>query len=191
MRIVAGIHKGKTLLAPKGHNTRPTSDRVRQAIFNILAHATWQTDSIIEQAHVLDVFAGTGALGLETLSRGAAEAIFVESADEARSACLGNIRKLDEETRATCLKADATRLPERATQVPPRTLVFLDPPYDKNLAATALARLAEKNWLDDRAICVVEMRRQSPETPPPGFDILDSRTWGDTRVDFWRWTKTA
>lgn len=191
MRIVAGTHKGKALLAPKGHNTRPTSDRVRQAIFNILAHAGWQTDSIIEQACVLDVFAGTGALGLEALSRGAAEAVFIESADEARTACLGNIRKLGEDARASCLKTDATRPPERAAHVPPRTLVFLDPPYDKNLAATALARLVEKNWLDDRAICVVEMRRQSPETPPPGFDILDSRTWGDTRVDFWQRAKPA
>lgn len=191
MRIVAGIHKGKTLMAPKGLDTRPTSDRVRQALFNILEHASWGKNPLIKDACVLDAFSGTGALGLEALSRGATQSVFIELGREAQAVCHANIVKLGETGRALLIKADATRPPSRPLQIPPVTLAFLDPPYDKDLAATALIRLAEKGWLKEDALCIVEMRKQKPETPPPGFQMLDSRLWGDTRVDFWRRTPPA
>lgn len=188
MRIVGGVHKGKTLQAPKGLETRPTSDRVRESLFNILGHAPWHGKFLLAEARGMDVFAGTGALGLEALSRGVTTVVFIESHQQAFDACLGNIQKLKESDRTTVFKVDATRLQARPAFILPRSLVFLDPPYGKNLGAAALKRLVDKDWLEKGALCVLEMRKQEPEIIPDGFETQDSRSWGDTRVDFLKWT---
>src|SRR6202167_253113 len=137
MRIVAGAWRGRSLLAPSGTATRPTADRVRQALFDMLMHAPWAGPTVITDASVLDVFAGTGALGLEALSRGAARAVFVERARPALAALRTNIEACRAGDRCEVLPIDALSAPagERAD------IVFLDPPYGQDLAVRALARL--------------------------------------------------
>jgi 16S rRNA (guanine966-N2)-methyltransferase len=153
MRIVAGRWRGRSLAAPAGQATRPTSDRTRQAIFDRLAHAPWAAGAL-DGASVLDAFAGTGAVGLEALSRGAARACFMETDAAARRALAANIAACRAEN-ATILAADATR--------PPRgqacTLVFIDPPYGKGLISSALAALRAAGWIAPQALLVCETAR--------------------------------
>ncbi len=155
MRIVAGRWRGHSLAAPASTATRPTSDRARQAIFDRLAHAPWAA-GVLEDATVLDAFAGTGALGLEALSRGAARAWFMETDAAARRALAANI--------AACRAGNATILAADATH-PPRgqacTLVFLDPPYGKGLIALALPALRAAGWIAPGALLVCETARDA------------------------------
>ncbi len=184
MRIVSGRFKGRTLLSPSGLATRPTSDRARQAIFNILEHASWRPFILPENAFVLDIFAGTGAFGLEALSRGATESIFIENNTAALAACRDNIDSFKVAAETKVLRIDATRLPPLPAGLPPRTLVFLDPPYGQNLGNTALQQLVEKSWLAPDAVCVQEMSRKAPESVPAGFTLADTRTYGIAEVRF-------
>jgi 16S rRNA (guanine966-N2)-methyltransferase len=184
MRIVGGQFRGKTLESPAGLSTRPTSDRARQAMFNILEHARWRPFILPENAAVLDVFAGTGALGLESLSRGAAEAVFVENAPEALKTLRRNIDSMQLGGRAQVLRADVGRPPARPAGTAPRTLVFLDPPYGKNLGHAALSALAAQGWLAAEAVCVMEMSHKQPEPLPEGFTLADTRRYGIAEVRF-------
>jgi 16S rRNA (guanine966-N2)-methyltransferase len=188
MRIVGGDFRGRILLSPKGLKTRPTSDRAREAIFNILAHARWLDRDIIENAKVLDIFAGTGALGLEALSRGAKEAVFVEQDREAIKACHNNIEAFGLQDRTRLLTLDALRPPPRPAGLDPLSLVFLDPPYGKGMVARALAAFADRDWLEPRAVCIAEMAKKQPEDPPPGFALRDERAYGVALVRFMEWT---
>jgi 16S rRNA (guanine966-N2)-methyltransferase len=184
VRIIAGRHRGRRLVAPPGAATRPTADRVRQALFDMLWHAPWAKGadgrSMVEGARVLDAFAGTGALGLEALSRGAATAAFLENDRAALAALRANIAACREEARCTVLPADATR-PPRAPQ--PCTLVFLDPPYDggAGLMEAALAALGEAGWIAPGAILCAEYG-MPPSAPPPGFESLAERAHGAARL---------
>lgn len=180
MRIVAGRHKGRPLAAPPGHTARPTADRARQALFNILAHSA---EVELEGARVVDCFAGTGALGLEALSQGAAHATFVESHPASLKILAANIAALGEGAATAVLAMDATRLPPAPR---PCTLAFLDPPYQSGLAGSCLGALAEKGWLADGALAVVEVAAREAFVPPPGFDSLDERTYGAARFVFVR-----
>lgn len=184
MRIVGGQFRGKTLASPPGLSTRPTSDRARQAVFNILEHAGWRPFILPENAAVLDVFAGTGALGLEALSRGAAEAIFIEQAPEALKALRQNIDSMKLALRARTLRMDAVHPTPRPATLAPRNLVFLDPPYGRNLGYAALNALAAKDWLAPQAVCVMEMSRKEPEPLPGGFTLADTRHYGVAEVRF-------
>lgn len=184
MRIVSGQFRGKSLMSPAGLATRPTSDRARQAVFNILEHASWCPFSLPENAHVLDVFAGTGALGLESLSRGAADAVFIEQSGEALKALRHNIDSMDMGTRTQVLRTDALHPTPRPPTVAPRTLVFLDPPYGKNWGYAALAALAAKDWLAKDCVCVMEMSKKQPEPLPEGFTLADTRHYGVAEVRF-------
>jgi len=184
MRIVSGRFKGRTLLSPQGLATRPTSDRARQAIFNILEHANWRPFILPENAYVLDIFAGTGAFGLEALSRGAEESVFIENDAAALAACRGNIDSFKVSAETKVLRIDATRLPPRPANLAPRTLVFLDPPYGKNMGNLALRQLGDKNWLAPGAVCVQEMSKKAPEPVPDGFTLTDTRTYGIAEVRF-------
>lgn len=191
MRIAAGRHKGRKLAAPKGRNTRPTADRVRASIFDILHHAAWEqggNDFFIMNSTVLDVFAGTGALGLEALSRGAEHAVFIERDRAALEACRGNVESLNESGSAEIMRMDAAKLSARPEAIAPRGLVFLDPPYGSGLGEKALARLADGGWLAPGAICVLEEGAQQPETLPGGYAELQNRAWGDTRARFLQFT---
>ncbi len=188
MRIVGGEFRGRVLKSPTGSATRPTSDRTREAVFNILHHAKWRRGDIIEGARALDVFAGTGALGLEALSRGAAHAVFVERDFSAARICQENIDALGVKDRALILKFDGLSPVARPLYLEPRTLVFLDPPYGKGMASKALLGLAEKDWLAPGAICAVEMAKKQPEEPPQGFIQHDERSYGIAAVKFLEWT---
>jgi 16S rRNA (guanine966-N2)-methyltransferase len=187
MRIVGGEHRGRALKAPEGEATRPTSDRAREAVFNILEHAPWSPRLV--DARVIDLFAGSGALGLEALSRGAAWCLFVESDAAARGAIRDNIEALapngDLNGRTRIHRRDATdlgRLP--AGDGEPFDLAFLDPPYGKGLGEKALAGLASGGWLKAGAVCVLE--RGSGEGPlqAPGYVLLDERKYGAAKVAF-------
>jgi 16S rRNA (guanine966-N2)-methyltransferase len=184
MRIVGGQFRAKTLASPPGLSTRPTSDRARQAVFNILEHASWRPFILPENAAVLDVFAGTGALGLESLSRGAAEAVFIEQSPEALKVLRQNIDSMKIGAKTQVLRADAMRPPLRPAALAPRNLVFLDPPYGKNMGYAALNALVAKDWLAPNAVCVMEMSRKQPEPLPEGFTLADTRHYGVAEVRF-------
>jgi 16S rRNA (guanine966-N2)-methyltransferase len=179
MRIVGGKHKGRSLAAPKGQATRPTSDRVREAIFNILVHGVDGFD--IEGARVLDLFAGTGAMGLEALSRGARFCQFVDDSTEARGLIGRNADALGLIGQCKIWRRDATRLGPCAP-TPPFDLAFADPPYDKGLAAKALAALTEGGWVAEGGIVVVEESDRAKLDLPEGFDEIDRRVYGETQV---------
>ncbi len=182
MRIVAGRHKGRNLIAPWGTTTRPTADRVRVSLFDMLWHAPWGGRHVVDGARVLDVFAGTGALGLEALSRGAAHATFIENDAEALGSLRQNITRCAELTRTRVLVADALK-PPRASQ--PCDLIFLDPPYGQGLNAQALAALGKAGWLKPGALISAEFGRESAEAPE-GFELLDERSHGQASLLFLR-----
>jgi 16S rRNA (guanine966-N2)-methyltransferase len=178
MRIDAGSHRGVRLAAPEGGDTRPTSDRARQAVFNILAH----TYAAIRGAKVLDVFAGSGALGLEALSRGAERASFIEG-DRAAADCIRkNIAACREQPRAQLFIADAGRPPRAPASWGPCSLLFLDPPYGKGLIPPTLTALQENGWIAPEALIVAEIDRKETLEPPPGFAVLDDRQYGKARI---------
>lgn len=181
MRISGGARRGKRLRVPPGSIVRPTSERARQAVFNILAHGANGGDP--EGLRVLDVFAGVGAMGLEALSRGAVHATFIESDPRAAAALRANVRDLDVDERATIIRADATRLgPPPPGDALPADLVFLDPPYGQDLAAPVLTALDGRGWIGSQAICVVEVAAKEPFAAPAGFEVHDERRYGAARI---------
>jgi 16S rRNA (guanine966-N2)-methyltransferase len=183
VRIIAGRHRGRALRAPDGRAVRPTSDRAREALFDILAHGRFADRPVFADARVLDVFAGTGAFGLEARSRGAAHATFIEKDRGALTILRGNIAALGEEKNAAVLAADALHPPQAAAPV---TLAFLDPPYGEDLAAPALAALATSRWLAPEALVAVEVAARQKLVPPPGFTLLEERRYGAARLVFLR-----
>ena len=189
MRIVAGRHKGRALIAPPGEDIRPTSDRARESLFNILAHgrmARADGTSPIAGAVVLDAFCGTGALALEALSRGAERAVLIDNRPTALNVARANFRALGEEARALLVLADATEPPSRAPAQPAATLAFLDPPYRSGLGAQALAALDARGWIAPEAVVVVESEARGAFAPPDGFTLLDERRYGKAKIRFLR-----
>jgi 16S rRNA (guanine966-N2)-methyltransferase len=181
VRIIGGKFRGQTLAAPPGRDTRPTSDRVREAIFNILSHGAAAV--AIEGARVLDLFAGTGALGLEALSRGARFCQFVDDRAEARGIIRRNADALGVIGQCKIWRRDATRLGPCAPQ-PPYELAFIDPPYGKFLGAMALRSLIEGGWLAKDAVAVLEESARAEIKTPEGIEQTDERIYGDTKVLF-------
>ena len=176
MRIIAGIHRGKQLQAPKGMEVRPTADRARQTLFDILMHGTFGGARFdIRETRVLDAFCGTGALGLEAISRGAGEAVLMDLDGAALAAARENTRELREENRVKVIQADVTRPPSADR---PCDLVFLDPPYGLGLGAPALAALGEQGWVAPGALVVLETGAREKFTAPEGFALLDERRVG-------------
>lgn len=175
MRIIAGAHRGRRLVAPAGLATRPTAERLRQALFDMLWHAPWAGRTRIEGARVLDAFAGSGALGLEALSRGAASAVFLENDRAALAALRINIAACRGQARAQVIPRDASA-PPRADA--PCALVFLDPPYGKGLLAPALSALARAGWFAPGAIIVAETSADAPEDAPPHLTPIAERRHG-------------
>ncbi len=186
MRIVGGSLRGRRLAAPDGGAVRPTSERAREALFNRLDHGMFSDDgaSSVADALVLDAFCGTGALGLEALSRGAAQAVFLDSDAAAVAGVRRTIAAFGMADRATVVHADATCPPR-----PPfaSALAFLDAPYDADLTAPALTALAAAGWLAPGALCIAETAAKSPAmAPPQGFETLDGRRYGKARFAFLR-----
>jgi len=180
MRIVAGDWRGRALKAPAGTATRPTADRVRQAMFNMLIHARWAGPSAVEDAIVLDAFAGSGALGLEALSRGAAQATFMESDRAALAALRANIAACGAAARSRVLAADVLTAPLGSAC----GVVFLDPPYGAALVPQAVARLRASGWIAPHTVVVAETGHA--ETLPALGALLAERTHGTARVSIWR-----
>jgi len=184
MRIVGGKFKGRAIEAPEGRDTRPTSDRAREAVFNVLAHAEWSPG--IESRRVLDLFAGSGALGFEALSRGASFALFVETEAGARGAIRDTIEALGLFGVTRIHRRDATDLGVKPAGLgEPFDLVFLDPPYRLGLGEGALARLAPGGWITRDALVVFECAAdEMPSTA--GYETLDQREYGAAKVLFLR-----
>lgn len=188
MRVVAGRFRGRALQAPDDMSVRPTSDRVRESVFNILTHGI--EGFSLNGARVIDLFAGTGALGIEAVSRGAAYCLFVEEAPDARALIRKNVEAMGLTGETRIFRRDATDLGP-AGNMEPYDLAFLDPPYDKGLGEKALAGLAEGKWLTPGAICMLEERAGTDVVIPAAFELLDTRTYGDTDVRFLKFAAAA
>ncbi len=180
MRIVGGTFRGRTITAPKGTATRPTTDRTRESLFNMIEHGYGGC----ENARVLDLFAGSGAMGLEALSRGAGFSLFVDDAAPARGAIGENIEALGLQGKTKLFRRDAIRLGALPANLgAPFTLVFCDPPYGKGLGERALVAARDGGWLAPKALMLVEETNRA-FTAPEGFTELERRNFGDTEVTF-------
>jgi 16S rRNA (guanine966-N2)-methyltransferase len=182
MRVVGGRLKGRSLVSPSSRDIRPTADRLRESLFNILIHAY---DDPVTGARVLDLFAGTGALGIEAVSRGAAFALFIDNGAEARALLRNNVEALGLGGVTKVYRRDATNLGP-AHPMEPFSLVFLDPPYRMRLAEKALASLRDGGWLAPGALIVVEEAKVAEFATPQGFEQLERRTYDDTELVFLR-----
>lgn len=182
MRIVGGRLRSRPLAGPASAAIRPTSDRLRESLFNILVHGYGDP---VSGARVLDLFAGTGALGIEAISRGAAFALLVDEGVEARALLRQNIERLGLAGVTRVFRRDATRLGP-VHPLEPFSLAFLDPPYSKGLAEKALISAREGGWLKPQALVVVEEAADAGFTAPEGFEELERRDYGDTQLAFLR-----
>jgi 16S rRNA (guanine966-N2)-methyltransferase len=182
VRVVGGRLKGRNLASPSSQAIRPTADRWRESVFNILIHAY---DNPIEGARVLDLFAGTGALGIEAVSRGAAFALFVDNGAEARALLRNNVEALALGGVTRVFRRDATNL-GGAHPVEPFSVAFLDPPYGKGLAEKALVSLRDGGWLTPGALLIVEEAKAASFKAPDGFEELERRAYDDTEFVFLR-----
>ena len=180
MRIVGGELRGRTLVTPRSDAIRPTTDRTREAIFNIIAS---RRPGGPEGARVLDLFAGTGALGIEALSRGAAMCLFIEDASEARGIIRDNVETFGLTGRTKIFRRDATSLGVVGT-MQPFDLVFADPPYGKGLGERALESALTGGWLAPGALIVIEEASNAAFAVPAGFSLADEREYGDTIIRF-------
>ena len=183
MRIVGGDLRGRALETPRSGAIRPTSDRTREAVFNLIAHSHPEH---LQGQRVLDLFAGTGALGLEALSRGASYAIFIEETAEGRGLIRTNVEAFGLQGRTKIFRRDATTLGNAGT-LQPFKLVFADPPYGKGLAELAISEAIKGGWLAPDALIVVEEAASTPFQPVAGLTLLDRRDYGDTTVAFCRY----
>jgi 16S rRNA (guanine966-N2)-methyltransferase len=182
LRIVGGRFRGRALKGPASAAIRPTSDRLRETIFNILAHGYGDP---VPGARVLDLFAGTGAMGLEALSRGAAFALFVDDSAAARGLIRENVEALGLGGQSRLFRRDATRLGPAAPNAP-FSLVFCDPPYGKGLAERALAACAADGWLTNDALVVIEEAGGAALKFPEGFALIETRDYGEAQLVFGR-----
>jgi 16S rRNA (guanine966-N2)-methyltransferase len=181
LRVTGGAFRGRTLVEPPNDRVRPTSDKVRQAIFNILAHNDFGFD--LEGAKIIDLFAGTGALGVEALSRGAAFVLFVDDSAESRALIRRNVEALNLTGACKIWRRDATQLgPMAAGAGGPFDLAFLDAPYRKGLTVRALASLIEGRWLAPGAAIVAETAVDEALDTPAGFRPIDTRSYGETAL---------
>jgi 16S rRNA (guanine966-N2)-methyltransferase len=185
MRVTGGTFGGRALAPPADLRVRPTSDKVRQAIFNILAHKDFEMGFSLDNARVADLFAGTGAMGLEAISRGAAYCLFVDDAASSRALIRRNVEALNLTGHTKIWRRDATALgPLSAGAGGPFGLVFLDPPYRKNLVEPALRSLLDGRWLAPKALIIAECAEDETLPDMDDMTLLEERCYGDTRVGF-------
>ncbi len=190
MRIVGGKFKGRALKAPEGRTTRPTSDRARESIFNVLAHAEWAP--ALEGARIIDAFAGSGALGFEAISRGAAFCLFVETDSTARGAIRDNVETFQLFGVTRIHRRSATDLGAKPAGLgEPFDLVFLDPPYARNLVPQAIEQLVSGAWITADALIVAETGAGEDPPEASGWETVDARAYGAARVSFLRRPNSA
>ena len=182
MRVVGGRLRGRNIASPTSHDIRPTQDRLRESLFNILAHAYGDP---CDGARVLDLFAGTGALGIEAISRGAGFTLFVDNGAEARALLRSNVEAVGLGGISKVYRRDATDLGP-AHPMRPFALAFLDPPYGRSMAEKSLASLRDGQWLTQDALVVVEESKTSAVAAPEGFEELERRAYDDTEFVFLR-----
>ena len=178
MRIIAGKHRGTNLLSPEGLETRPTPQRVREAVFSMLESGRFGT--VLRDRVVLDLFAGTGAMGLEALSRGAERVVLVDNHPTALDALRANVEKLRAGARAQVRSGDASRWHERAQVA--CGVIFMDPPYGSEAWVPALAAAAKTGWIGADTVVVIETDRRERTEVPDGFEVLEERTYGRARI---------
>jgi len=185
VRIVAGKHKGRKILSPEGTDIRPTLDRTRESLFNIIEHGNLGTGSIspLRGACVLDAFCGTGALGLEALSRGAANVTFMDNDRRALALCRQNIMTMGETEASQVLRGDCLK-PSRAANA--SDLVFTDAPYDRDLTAEGITALSAAGWIREGGLCVLETGSDETVKLPNIFEPLEDRKYGAARIHFFR-----
>lgn len=187
LRIIAGKHRGRKIEVKENKGIRPTGSKARGAIFNILTHGSFGPggESPLMDQPVLDLFCGTGALGLEALSRGAAHVTFVDQSQESINLARQNaLRMGEEETTTSFLRNDSTSLPPARRKV---ALVFMDPPYNSGLAVKSLGSLDQQGWLVRDAVLVVEISSKEKLTAPARYDLFDERAYGNTKIVFLRY----
>jgi 16S rRNA (guanine966-N2)-methyltransferase len=182
MRITGGEWRGRKLAVPEGQSVRPTSDMVRQAIFNIL-----QSHDYPRGAFVIDAFCGTGALGLEALSRGAERCVFMDKDKQSLSFARRNVMNVKADERCLFLQCDVAHPPPIGDLAEPVDLLFLDPPYRMGLVHSSVIALAAAGWLASGAVCIAECEKDQTAFAPPGFTLMDDRVYGSTRVLFSRY----
>lgn len=178
MRIIAGKHRGAKLAAPEGPDIRPTPDRVREAVFSMLESGRF--GDVLRDRLVLDLFAGTGAMGLEALSRGAERVVLVDTHPAALDALRANVEKIKAGNRAQVRSGDVTRWHERSRTT--AGIIFMDPPYGTGAWSPAIETMARGGWIGDDTIVVIEVDRRETVEPPAGFEVLEDRTYGRTRI---------
>jgi len=187
LRIIAGKHRGRKIEIKDNAKIRPTGGRARGAIFNILMHGNFGPDgSPLVGKPVVDVFCGTGALGLEALSHGAAHVTFIDQSAESIALARLNASKMGEENNAHFIRSDSTSLPMARKR---HTLAFLDPPYDSGLAIKSLASLDKHEWLAPGAVVIVELSAREVFTPSESYRVFDERAYGNTKIVFLRYDK--
>lgn len=192
MRITGGEYRGRTLIVPKGEGVRPTSDMTRQAVFNLLVAGRFlaEVDFELDGAQVLDAFCGTGALGLEALSRGAAGCVFIDRDKASITSARQNAEKFRITEPLHFILKDTAKIGPKPAHIPAAELVFIDPPYRKGLIVPALEALSQNGWLAPSAIGVLESetRFADDELSPLPFDLLDKRPYGDSVIRIVRYT---
>lgn len=190
LKIIAGKHRGRNIEIKEGKGIRPTGGRARGAIFNILLHGVQgpRGESVLLDQSVLDIFCGTGALGLEALSRGAAHVTFIDQSQESITLARQNALRMGEETTTQFLRSDSTSLPPARKKV---ALAFMDPPYDSGLADKALISMDRQGWLLPEAVVVVEISNREQLVVPSSYTLFDDREYGNTRIVFLRYGTTA
>jgi len=183
LTIIAGKYRGKKINTKTNAAIRPTGSRARGAVFNILMHGKFGTheNSPLIDKSVIDLFCGTGALGLEALSRGASHVTFVDQSSESIALARANVANLKEENNTHLIRSDSTSLPVARKEC---SLAFLDPPYNSGLAVKSLASLDAKGWLENGAVAVVELSKKETLVPPKNYSIFDERLYGNTRIVF-------
>ncbi|MCX5512454.1 16S rRNA (guanine(966)-N(2))-methyltransferase RsmD [Kaistia algarum] len=183
MRIVGGEFRGRSLASPQSQSIRPTSDRLRESLFNVLAHGYGDP---VAGARVLDLFAGTGALGLEAMSRGAAFGLFVDEGVEARGLVRRNVEALGLTGRTKLFRRDATKLGPAGT-VAPFDIVFADPPYRRGLGELALVSALGGGWMKPGTLVILEEASDTEVSTPNGLELIERREAGETQLLFYRW----
>jgi 16S rRNA (guanine966-N2)-methyltransferase len=190
LTIISGKHRGRKIETKRSAAIRPTGGKARGAIFNILMHGEFsaaECSPLIGKC-AIDLFCGTGALGLEALSRGAEHVTFVDQSSESIALAAANVRNLKEEGSAHFLRNDSAALPPARKSC---SLAFLDPPYNSGLAAKSLASLDRQGWLEDTAIAVIELSHKEQFAPPEHYTLFDERRYGNTRIVFVRYGKVS